>query len=69
MFTHSNVQVSHTFTIIGLIAESTLKFINDIRNKIIGNLINFDKELLFLATKKSYFILMESSTNKSMESL
>ena len=28
MFSNSNIHVSHTFTIIGLIAESTLKFIN-----------------------------------------
>ena len=39
MFTSSNIQVSHTFTIIGLIAESTLKVINDTRSKIFGNLI------------------------------
>ena len=26
MFTNSNIQVSHTFTIIGLLADSTLKF-------------------------------------------
>ena len=37
MFTNSNLQVSHTFTIIGLIVESRLKFINDTRNKIFGN--------------------------------
>ena len=37
MFTNSNIQVSHPFTIIGLIAESTLKFINDTRRKIFGN--------------------------------
>ena len=39
MFTNSNIEVSHTFTTIGLIAESTLKFINDTRSKIFGNLI------------------------------
>ena len=39
MFTSSNIQVSHAFTIIGLIAESTMKFINDYRSKIFGNLI------------------------------
>ena len=39
MFTISYMQVSHTFTIIGLIADSTLKIINDIRNKIFGNSI------------------------------
>ena len=39
MLTNSNIQVSHTFTIIGLIAESTLKFISDTRSKIFGNLI------------------------------
>ena len=38
-FTNSNIQVSHTFTIIGHIAESTLKFINNTRSKIFGNLI------------------------------
>ena len=37
MFTNSNIQVSHAFTIIGLIADSTLKFINDTRSKIFGN--------------------------------
>ena len=37
MFTNSNDQVSDTFTIIGLIAESTLKFINNTRGKIFGN--------------------------------
>ena len=39
MFTSSNIQVSHAFTILGLIAESTMKFINDCRSKIFGNLI------------------------------
>ena len=39
MFTSSNIQASHAFTIIGLIAESTMKFINDYRSKIFGNLI------------------------------
>ena len=39
MFTSSNIQVSHAFTIIGLNAESTMKFINDYRSKIFGNLI------------------------------
>ena len=39
MFTNSNSQLSHTFTIIGLIAESKLKFINDTSSKIFGNLI------------------------------
>ena len=37
MFTCSYIQVSHTFTITGLIAESTLKLINDVRRKIFGN--------------------------------
>ena len=39
MFTNFKIQVSHTFTIIGLIAQFTLKFINDTRSKIFGNLI------------------------------
>ena len=39
MFSNSNIQVSRTFTIIGLNAESTLKFINNTRSKIFGNLI------------------------------
>ena len=39
IFTNSNIQVSHTFTIIGLIAESTLKLIHYTRSKIFGNLI------------------------------
>ena len=37
MFTNSNIQVSHTFTIIGLIADSTLKLINNTRSKIFRN--------------------------------
>ena len=37
MFTCSYIQVSNTFTIIGLTAESTLKFINGTRSKIFGN--------------------------------
>ena len=37
MITNSSIQVSHTFTIIGLIAESTLKFVCDTRSKIFGN--------------------------------
>ena len=37
MITNSSIQVSHTFTIIGLIAESTLKFVYDTRSKIFGN--------------------------------
>ena len=48
MFTNSNIQVSHTFTIIGLIAESTLKFINDTRSKIYGNPI-FEMEVVTLS--------------------
>ena len=39
MFTNPNIQVSHTFTIIGLIAESTLKLTHDTKSKIFGNLI------------------------------
>ena len=39
MFTSSNLQVCNTFTIIGLTAESTLKFVNGTRSKIFGNLI------------------------------
>ena len=39
MFTNSNIQVSYTFTIEGLIAEPTLKFINNTRSKIFRNLI------------------------------
>ena len=46
MFTNSNMQVSHKFTIVGLIAESTLKFINDTRTKIFGNMI---LEMKFIA--------------------
>ena len=34
MFVNTCIQVSHTFNIIGLIAESTLKVIKDIRSKI-----------------------------------
>ena len=37
MFTNSNINVSHIFTITGLIAEFTLKYINDTRSKIFGN--------------------------------
>ena len=37
MFTNSYIQVSNTFTIIGPIAESTLKLINDIRSKVFEN--------------------------------
>ena len=54
MFTNSNIQVSHTSTIIGLIAESIQKFINDTKSKIFGNLILetklFPNLLLFLNT-------------------
>ena len=39
MLTNPNIQVPHTFAIIGLIAESALKFINSTRSKIFGNLI------------------------------
>ena len=39
MSSNSNIQVFHTFTIIGLTAESTLKFVNGTRSKIFGNLI------------------------------
>ena len=39
MFTISYIQVSNTFTLIGLIVESTMKFINDTRSKIFGNAI------------------------------
>ena len=46
MSINSNIQVSHTFIIIGLIAESTLKFINDSRTKILGNLILWESDLI-----------------------
>ena len=39
MLTNSHIQVPNLFTIIGVIADSTLKFINDTRSKIFGNLI------------------------------
>ena len=39
MFTNSKIQVTHIFTKIGLIAEFTLKFINDTRSKILGKAI------------------------------
>ena len=37
MFINSYIQVPNTFIITGLIAESTLKLIKDIRRKIFGN--------------------------------
>ena len=37
MFTNSYIQVSHTFAIIGPIAESTLKHINNTRHKTFRN--------------------------------
>ena len=37
MFINSYIQVSHTFIIIALIAESTLKLINDTRSNIFEN--------------------------------
>ena len=37
MFANSNIQVPHAFTIIGLIVESKLKFVNDTRCHIFGN--------------------------------
>ena len=39
MFTNSNIQVSHTVTVVGPIGESTKKYINDTRSKIFVNLI------------------------------
>ena len=39
MFINSHIQKSNTFNIIELTAESILKFINDTRSKIFGNLI------------------------------
>ena len=36
---NSNIQMSHTLTIVRLIVESTLKLINNTRCKIIGNAI------------------------------
>ena len=56
MFTSSNIQVSHTFIIIGLIAESTLKFINDTRSNIFGNLILKMKDPDPLNTRCDYVI-------------
>ena len=35
----TNIQVSHIFTIIGIISEFTLKLISDARSKVLGNLI------------------------------
>ena len=37
MFINSHIQVSHTYTITGLIAESTLKLVNDTGITIFGN--------------------------------
>ena len=37
MFTNSFIQMSHTFTIVGRITESTLKPINDTGSKIFEN--------------------------------
>ena len=54
MFISSNIQVPHTFTMIVLIAESTLKFINDIRSKIFKKSINF---IVFLAAALLSFYL------------
>ena len=45
MFTIFYIQVSSTFTILGLIAESTLKGINNTRSKIFGSTIS-EKKLL-----------------------
>ena len=42
VFTNAYIQVSNTFTIIELIAESTLRLIDDARGKIFGNSI-FEK--------------------------
>ena len=53
MFTNSHV--SNTFTIIGLIADSTLKFINDTRSKIFGNPIF---EMKVITTIKDVFLLL-----------
>ena len=39
MLTNSFIEVSNTFSIIGLIAESTLKLINDPKSKVFGNSI------------------------------
>ena len=36
MITNSYIQVSNTFTIIGLNADSTMKLINDTRRKVFG---------------------------------
>ena len=57
MFTDSFIEVSNTFTMIGLIAESTLKLINDPRSKVFGNPI-LEKNLvlvLFFTTIKDVF--------------
>ena len=39
MLSNSYIKMSYVFTIIGFIAESTLKFINDTRCKFLGNTI------------------------------
>ena len=39
MLSNSYIKVSYTFTIIGFIAESTVKFINDTRCKFFWNAI------------------------------
>ena len=48
MFTSSYIQVSHTFTIIVPIADSTLKFIKDTKSNIFGNPI-FDRKVVTLS--------------------
>ena len=56
MFTNFSIQVSDTFTIIGLIAESTQKFISNTRSKIFGNLIFEMKVVTYSGlTVKHYF--------------
>ena len=45
MFSNSYIKASYAFTIIGFIAESTLKFIDDTRCKFLGNTIFKTKSL------------------------
>ena len=62
MITNSTIQVSHTFTIIGLIAESTLKFVYDTRSgnpileiKVVAQSVLVFKYYLQFTTVKDVF--------------
>ena len=68
MLSNSYIKVSYAFTIIGFIAESTLKFINDTRCKFLGNIMSILCQLINLRLSTFSSLLIRLVTLASRKS-